>query len=308
MTKLLHSLPYGENRVVEFRMVRDAGNPIDILSPALNEPGYEVEILSSDMDLVTRIVVTKGKPLLNRILLNADEKYDFVPDFEYQRDLYAFRNGQTEGHIVARFKFPYLKNGIDAEDVGTPQDALEELGKRLFELYLRLDSKYIKPNLKIHTLAESLEDASANIYRSVWNIMEWISQNVKTGYTSWLRSFMDASASNTLDSLCGVCADKTNLAVSLARSLEIPARYRVNQVVTDRNGKYKATHNWPEFYFPHFGWVACEANAESMNGFGRLREEDSDTIVYRHYDKSLFNPWSSKKTKGLTIEATNMRE
>jgi transglutaminase-like putative cysteine protease len=56
----------------------------------------------------------------------------------------------------------------------------------------------------------------------------------------------------------GVCQDFTNLFITIARLLGIPARYVCGYIHTGNNGESRAgsdqTHAWIELYIPNIGW------------------------------------------------------
>jgi transglutaminase-like putative cysteine protease len=60
----------------------------------------------------------------------------------------------------------------------------------------------------------------------------------------------------------GVCQDFTNLFISLARLLGIPARYSCGYVYTgpkaENTAQSEASHAWVELYLPEVGWVGFD--------------------------------------------------
>ena len=86
---------------------------------------------------------------------------------------------------------------------------------------------------------------------TVGNVNEWVYRQVRyqRGATS-----VFTTAADVLESLVGVCQDKTHLALGMMRALGIPARY-VSGLLTRQPGE---THAWLEFLHPDCGWLAAD--------------------------------------------------
>jgi transglutaminase-like putative cysteine protease len=57
----------------------------------------------------------------------------------------------------------------------------------------------------------------------------------------------------------GVCQDHAHILVTLARHLNIPARYVTGYLVTGVGASSSAAHAWAEFLLPDLGWVGFDA-------------------------------------------------
>jgi transglutaminase-like putative cysteine protease len=80
----------------------------------------------------------------------------------------------------------------------------------------------------------------------------------------------------------GVCQDFTNLFITLARLLGVPARYVCGYIHTGNNGDTRAgsdaTHAWVELYIPNIGWKGFDPTN------GVLPQTDHVRVaVGRHY-------------------------
>jgi transglutaminase-like putative cysteine protease len=80
----------------------------------------------------------------------------------------------------------------------------------------------------------------------------------------------------------GVCQDFTNLFITLARLLGIPARYVCGYLYTGNNGASRASsdasHAWVQLYIPNIGWKGFDPT----NGI--LPQTDHVRVAYgRHY-------------------------
>ena len=82
-------------------------------------------------------------------------------------------------------------------------------------------------------------------------VVKWVREEVKyqRGNTS-----VNTSALDVLNSMEGVCQDKTHLALGMIRALGVPARY-VSGLLTRQAGE---THAWLEFHHPEAGWLPAD--------------------------------------------------
>jgi len=102
---------------------------------------------------------------------------------------------------------------------------------------------------------------------------------------------------------CGVCQDFTNLFVTMARLLGIPARYVCGYIYTGNNGHSRtgsdATHAWVQLYIPHVGWKSFDPTN------GSLPNQDHVRFAYgRHFrdtaptEGTLYSP----ATESMTVD------
>ena len=83
-------------------------------------------------------------------------------------------------------------------------------------------------------------------------VNRWVHEHVsyQRGSTS-----VNTTAADVLNSMVGVCQDKTHLALGMLRALGVPARY-VSGLLTRQPGE---THAWVEFLHPTVGWLAADS-------------------------------------------------
>ena len=85
----------------------------------------------------------------------------------------------------------------------------------------------------------------------IHEVVGWVREEVKyqRGNTS-----VNTTAKDVLDSMEGVCQDKTHLALGMIRALGVPVRY-VSGLLTRQAGE---THAWLEFLHPESGWLPAD--------------------------------------------------
>ena len=99
--------------------------------------------------------------------------------------------------------------------------------------------------------AKSLAGDAATLLELIHRVVAWVRVWVKyqRGNTS-----VNTTAQDVLESMEGVCQDKTHLALGMIRSLGVPARY-VSGLLTRQAGE---THAWLEFLHPEVGWLPAD--------------------------------------------------
>lgn len=127
-------------------------------------------------------------------------------------------------------------------------------------------------------LEELMDYAMSFVERNDYDVMAVLNDINKTiyheySYVSGSTNF-STTAYDVYVTRKGVCQDFSNLFISLARLLGLPARYRSGYIFN--GGKYEntemsdATHAWVEIYLPWIGWVGydptngCEAKSDHI--------------------------------------------
>ena len=134
---------------------------------------------------------------------------------------------------------------------------------RGYEQYTLPTGKIDSDNTEIIAKARELADGEEDLFKLVFNLASWISENVNYDLNE-LTTNTAQKASWVLEHREGVCDEMTSLFVAMARSLGIPARfvsgisYTENQEVLQALGKNWAGHGWAEVYFPEIGWVSFD--------------------------------------------------
>ena len=93
-------------------------------------------------------------------------------------------------------------------------------------------------------------DAST-LLELIHRVVKWVREEVKyqRGNTG-----VNTTALDVLNSMEGVCQDKTHLALGMVRALGVPVRY-VSGLLTRQAGE---THAWLEFLHPEAGWLPAD--------------------------------------------------
>src|SRR3989344_4687476 len=119
--------------------------------------------------------------------------------------------------------------------------------------------QYVKPGEKIVITNEISKKASEiasgddDLFSVVYKLAKWNNENIEYD----LNSLTEKSVQDSqwvLDNRQGVCDEMTNLFISMARSLGIPARFISGMVYTNTLFDW-GPHGWAEVYFPGIGWV-----------------------------------------------------
>ena len=137
----------------------------------------------------------------------------------------------TDAPTVADIPLTSVSYGLEAEEYLTP-------------------SPLVNPS-SVLTAASIAGNHADTLLDTVRNVNEWVYQRVRyqRGATS-----VYTTAADVLESMIGVCQDKTHLALGMMRALGIPARY-VSGLLTRQPGE---THAWLEFLHPDCGWLAAD--------------------------------------------------
>ena len=111
-------------------------------------------------------------------------------------------------------------------------------------------SPLVNPS-SVMSVARKASDHAATLLATVGNVNRWVHEQVRyqRGSTS-----VNTTAADVLNSMVGVCQDKTHLALGMLRALGVPARY-VSGLLTRQPGE---THAWVEFLHPTAGWLAAD--------------------------------------------------
>ena len=137
----------------------------------------------------------------------------------------------TDAPTVADIPLTSVTYGLEAEEYLTP-------------------SPLVNPS-SVFTAASIASNHADTLLDTVRDVNEWVYQHVRyqRGATS-----VYTTAADVLESMVGVCQDKTHLALGMMRALGIPARY-VSGLLTRQPGE---THAWLEFLHPDCGWLAAD--------------------------------------------------
>src|SRR3989338_1252567 len=119
--------------------------------------------------------------------------------------------------------------------------------------------KYIQPVEKIvitdaiSRKASEIVAGDYDLFSVVYKLAKWSNENIEYDLNTLTEKAVQDSQW-VLDHRQGVCDELTNLFISMARSLGIPARFISGMVYTNTLYDWGA-HGWAEVYFPGVGWV-----------------------------------------------------
>ncbi len=134
----------------------------------------------------------------------------------------------------------------------------KKIGFPLIELPGEM-TKYITPtdlidiNDAIKKTAAGIVEGETDYYMAVFKLAEWTNKNINYSLNTLTEEVTEKS-SWVLQNKYGVCDELTNLFISMARSLGIPARFVTGIAYTNIGNKF-GNHGWAEVYFPGHGWV-----------------------------------------------------
>lgn len=176
---------------------------------------------------------------------NATKQSTFSDQFGNRTELWSTMEEPKETLIVA-------EGEIETEDragvVGT------HTGFCPLWLFLR-DTPLTIPGDRIKAMASELQDASDPLGR-MHNLMQRISTAIiyETGQTHAQTTAEEALANGR-----GVCQDHAHTFLSVARLLDVPARYVSGYLFMDGVDEQTASHAWAEVHLPGLGWVGFDA-------------------------------------------------
>lgn len=114
-------------------------------------------------------------------------------------------------------------------------------------------TEFIDINQEIINKANEIVAGQTDYYGAVFVLAEWVEQNINYSLDTLTENAVQKS-SWVIANRYGVCDELTNLFISLARSVGIPARFASGQVYSNIAGGF-GNHGWAEIYFPGYGWV-----------------------------------------------------
>lgn len=154
---------------------------------------------------------------------------------------------------------------------------------------------------EIREKATELAEKENDYFIVVYNIAEWVKNNIKYDLNTLTLSASQKS-SWVMWSKEGVCDEITNLFISMLRAIKIPAKFVSGVVYSNMDNKW-GNHGWAEVYFPGHGWVPFDV---TLGQYGWI---DSTHIKLQETadssDSAVSYKWKSKNirldSKDLTI-------
>ncbi len=174
-----------------------------------------------------------------------------------------------------------------------PKDggAFAKIPTPLVEKYTKQQLFWEVDHPQIQNQAKSIIDRRKTVAENAWAIYDFVSQRLtydKEAGASYADRVGAVKALNEPQSV--VCMGFTDLFISLARAAGIPAReldgyaYTSDNVLKPLSIEFRGTdvlHAWPEFYDPHFGWVAIDPTwGSTTNGLDYFSKLDTNHFVF----------------------------
>ncbi len=117
-------------------------------------------------------------------------------------------------------------------------------------------SEYIVINEDIRNKANEIIAGEDDYYKAVFKLSDWVRTNIQYNLTTLTAEVVQKS-SWVLENREGVCDEITNLFISMARSVGIPARFISGVAYTSLSEDW-GNHGWAEVYFPDYGWIPVD--------------------------------------------------
>ena len=139
---------------------------------------------------------------------------------------------------------------LDEESPPVVDMSLSSIERRPDAFEFLAPSPLVDPST-VEDAARYVAGHASTLLELIHVVVKWVREEVKyqRGNTS-----VNTSALDVLNSMEGVCQDKTHLALGMIRALGVPARY-VSGLLTRQAGE---THAWLEFHHPAAGWLPAD--------------------------------------------------
>lgn len=160
----------------------------------------------------------------------------------------------------------------------------------------------IDSNEEIARLAAELSAGEDDLYQVVFNTNDWVMQNIEYNLST-LAAEADMPSSWVLEEEQGVCAEMTNLFISLLREQGIPARFVTGVAYTESElFDYNwGPHGWAEVYIPNNGWIPIDPT------YGQIGFVDASHIaVYKGVDSSIYPTSYSWRADGYDLSMSGL--
>lgn len=218
---------------------------------------------SSSMNLFTYLACPLNLPYQH---LDDSVKYQPQPDY-FHTDKYgqkmAVFNDQLGSNISKTYQYSVpvtlqsIRYYLHPDSVGT----LADIPQDILNLYTRDDDKYqITDPIIVAAVQEALGDET-NFYWQVRNLHDYVLSHIV-----YLRDGKWDAAPEVLANGSGSCSEYSFLFIALCRAAGIPARYEAGgHLRADLPYDDTIFHRWTQVYFPRFGWVPIDADADDKN-------------------------------------------
>lgn len=169
--------------------------------------------------------------------------------------------------------------------------AFAKIPTPLIEKYTKQQPFWEVDHPEIQNQAKTIVDRRKPVAENAWAIYDFVSErltyNAEAGASYTDRSGAVQALNEPQDV---VCMGFTDLFIALARAAGIPARelngyaYTSDNVLKPLSIEFRGSdvlHAWPEFYDPHFGWVAVDPTwGSTTNGLDYFSKLDTNHFVF----------------------------
>lgn len=123
-------------------------------------------------------------------------------------------------------------------------------------VYLR-KTRMTAPGMGLIALAESVSPSKVGTLDGAHELTNLVADTI--AYVPGA-THSESTAAEALEMGRGVCQDQTQVLITLARILSVPARYVTGYLFADAEGNaHEASHAWAELYVESLGWVGFDA-------------------------------------------------
>ncbi len=161
-------------------------------------------------------------------------------------------------------------------------------------------TEYIDINSDIRKKAKELVSGEDDYYDALFNIADWVRTNIEYNLSTVTVEAVQKS-SWVYKNREGVCDEITNLFISMARSVGIPARFVSGVAYTTQEESNWGNHGWAEVYFPGYGWVPFDVT------YGQYGFVDPTHIILKEsLDSSVASLIISSSANNLDFNAKGL--
>jgi len=169
--------------------------------------------------------------------------------------------------------------------------AMAKIPADLIENYTKQQVFWEVDHPQIQNQAKTIVDRHQTVAENARAIYDFVSQRLSYDQGSRANYTDRAGAVQAMDEPQKVvCMGFTDLFIALARAAGIPARelngyaYTSDNVLRPLSVEFRGSdvlHAWPEFYDPHFGWVAIDPTwGSTTNGLDYFSKLDTNHFVF----------------------------
>lgn len=267
---------FGSHQVLNFKLIYQINNDTRLNST------YDIA-LPPDISGYQQVAYTKIEPQPKK--LYKDAQGNFIAEYK------VYSGNKLEIEVKGSAKL--LTKQINVESGKN----LKDIPKELIKEYTNEEEYWDVNDKSIKELSKKLYDENLSVSKNAENIYKYIVNNLKYDYGAVNNQYLERKGSiRALDKNESLaCMEFTDLFVTLARSMGIPAREINGYAIANNNINLPSSinvkgvdllHSWAEFYDPAFGWVQIDptwGNTSKVDYFTKL-DTNHFTFVIRGKD------------------------